>query len=171
MNYTHGFRHHPLYPIWYHMKERCYNKSHISYKYYGGKEISVCNEWLHGPKSFIEWCLANGWQKELQIDRIDGNKSYSPDNCQFVSPSHNMAKRDKIITNTSGYTGVYLITDWQLTKPWIARVGYQNIITNLGCFKTKAAAAQARNEYIIKNRLPHKIQEIIMEGKEVHEKK
>lgn len=163
MSFPHGLRSHPLYPIWGSMKQRCYNKLHKSYQYYGAKGISVCDEWRYNVKLFIEWCLANGWKKELQIDRIDNNKGYSPNNCQFLTPSENALKKDKREDNSSGYIGISFKSGYRFKNRWGAQLDYQTKRFNLGHFKTKELALQARNEFIIKNKLPHLIQQIIME--------
>jgi len=80
---THGLRNHPLYESWLGMRNRCYWPKHNRYKHYGGKGITVCDEWKDSFASFYEWSISNGWKKGLQIDRKDNNKNYSPDNCTF----------------------------------------------------------------------------------------
>ena len=60
---------------------------------YYDKGIKICDEWLNDFDSFENWCINNGYKKELQIDRIDGNKGYSPDNCRFVTPKENSNNR------------------------------------------------------------------------------
>ncbi len=105
--YKHGLWKHPLYKTWGKMKERCYNQKYKSYKNYGGRGITVCEEWKHDPKTFVEWCLAHGWQKGLLIDRRDNEGNYSPDNCRFVDAG--LSARNKRLLrsdNTSGYVGV-----------------------------------------------------------------
>ena len=81
-----------LYNIYKDMKRRCYNPKRSNYKYYGGKGIKVCDEWLNSFKTFKEWSLANGFvydnnlsrEERLSIDRIDVTKDYSPDNCRWI---------------------------------------------------------------------------------------
>lgn len=85
------------------MKQRCYNRNSSDYKYYGGRNISVCAEWLDtksGWLSFEKWALDNGYADNLTIDRIDVNKGYSPDNCQWVSMKEqaNNTTRNHLIT-------------------------------------------------------------------------
>jgi hypothetical protein len=83
---------HPLYKVWKNAKTRCYLKNNQDYKSYGLKGIKVCDEWKHDFKAFYDWCLSNGWKKELVIDRIDPKKDYEPSNCQFITPSENSKK-------------------------------------------------------------------------------
>lgn len=92
---THGLSkgktRHPLLRMWKNIKQRCYKKNNKSYKNYGAKGIKLCNEW-YDVKKFYEWCINNGWNKGLTIDRIDSNKNYEPSNCQFLTPSENSKK-------------------------------------------------------------------------------
>lgn len=81
-----------LYETWRNMRSRC-NKTYANkYKYYGGKGIKVCPEWDNDFKSFKEWALKNGYTDEMTIDRIDSNKDYSPDNCQWLTMEEHQEK-------------------------------------------------------------------------------
>lgn len=82
-NTTHGLSKHPLYRIWKAINERCYDKKHISYQWYGLKGVTVCKEWRYNFKSFYEWAIANGYKKGLKIDRIKNKLGYSPNNCKW----------------------------------------------------------------------------------------
>lgn len=70
------------------MRMRCENKNSQRFKYYGAKGIKICEEWSNFMP-FHDWAIANGWRKGLSIDRIDSNKDYSPDNCEWVTVSEN----------------------------------------------------------------------------------
>ena len=82
-----------LYRRYYHIKERCYNPNSKSYKRYGGRGIQMCDEWLNSYQAFEDWCLLNGFRKDLAIDRIDNDGNYAPDNCRFVTLKENNQKR------------------------------------------------------------------------------
>ena len=84
------------------MKLRCYDPRHSSYPYYGGRGIIIVQEWLDDPKSFVDWALANGFKKELEIDRIDNDGPYSPDNCHWVSNSQQLKNRRPIVRDERG---------------------------------------------------------------------
>lgn len=74
------------------MQDRCLNPNCKDYYWYGGKGISICQEWLDNPKLFEEWALNNGYTEGLTIDRIDANKDYCPTNCQWISRNENSRK-------------------------------------------------------------------------------
>ena len=82
----------PLYSTWSAMKQRCYNPKRPRYKNWGGRGIIVCSDWL-SYDIFEKWCLNNGWQSGLTIDRIDENGNYCPSNCRIVTRAINSAKK------------------------------------------------------------------------------
>lgn len=77
------------------MKARCYDIDDKCYKWYGGKGVKICDEWLYNPIAFLEWAMANGYQDNLTIDRIDSSKDYCPENCQWITKSENSRKASK----------------------------------------------------------------------------
>lgn len=108
---THGFTKHPLMLVFWGMKKRCCKKTYREYRHYGGRGITICNEWLACPADFVRWGLSNGWQPGLEIDRIDNDGPYAPWNCRFVTPRVNCQnKRNNVWIEYGGERLV--ISEW-----------------------------------------------------------
>lgn len=88
----HGMDGSPEYRAWQNMKKRCYNELNTHYHYYGGRGIKVCDRWLHSFKNFYADMGGKPFKK-AQIDRIDNDGDYEPDNCRWVTPAENSRKR------------------------------------------------------------------------------
>jgi len=78
---------HPLYIRWMGMKQRVKDPSKASS--YLDKGIIVCQEWSINFLSFYEWSLTNGFSDELEIDRINNDGNYCPENCRWISHKEN----------------------------------------------------------------------------------
>ena len=93
-----------LYSIWATMIHRCEDEKREKYKDYGGRGISVCEEW-HDTNAFMDWAFANGYEEGLQIDRIDVNGNYEPSNCRWVTPKENSRnRRNTVFLTVDGET-------------------------------------------------------------------
>lgn len=82
---THGQRKTRLYTIWVGMRDRCRNPKNKSFDRYGGRGITVCDEWQNSFETFRDWALSHGYADHLSIDRINVNGNYQPDNCQWAT--------------------------------------------------------------------------------------
>lgn len=153
----HGNHKDKIYNTWSMMKQRCKNKNNTSYKHYGGRGISYCEEW-NSFESFKNWALSNGYEDSLEIDRIDNNGNYEPSNCRFVNRSINTQNTRLLHSdNTSGYRGVHF--DKSRNK-WKSEIGVNGKAIYIGRYNTKDDAAKAYNDYIISNNLEHPLNKI-----------
>ena len=151
---THGMRQNKFYQTWYAMRDRCFNVNNKQYENYGGRGITVCEEWLD-VRNFVAWCESTHPNIEgYSIDRIDNDKGYSPENCRWTdATTQNINQRMKK-NNTSGFVGIY----WNnKNNNWRTCIHLNTVRFNIGSFHTKEEAVLARDNYIIQNKLPHKL--------------
>jgi hypothetical protein len=92
---THGLWKNPLYVVWSRMMARCYDTKDKRYNRYGGRGITVCQEW-HDVTSFVR-DMFHGYEHGLQIDREDNDAGYSPDNCRWVDRGTQARNKSNII--------------------------------------------------------------------------
>lgn len=141
--------------IFLHMKDRCYNPNSDSYKHYGARGITICEEWYtphshKGSRVFRKWALENGYADNLTIDRIDVNKGYSPDNCRWIPRSlQNRNKRNNRFITYNGKTQT--IAEWSKelkipTKTLQYRLNKQMPIEKLFSKKSLSLGKQLNEE-------------------------
>lgn len=88
----HGERNSAEYRVWSHIKGRCLNPSDASFKHYGGRGIVMCKSWSENFSSFLS-DMGKRPSDNHQIDRIDNESGYSPDNCRWVLQAENNQNR------------------------------------------------------------------------------
>jgi hypothetical protein len=116
--------------IFYQIKRRCYCEKDASYLRYGGRGITICEEWLEDSSSFFSWAFAHHYASNLTIDRIDNDGNYCPENCRWATHKENNNNRNNCRYIT--YKGVTLtlsgwareinlskkIIKWRLDNGW-----------------------------------------------------
>lgn len=123
----HGEANTRLHIIWKAIKQRCYNPNTKRYKHYGGRGVTMCEEWKNNFLAFYEWAMENGYNDSLTIDRIDVNGNYESSNCRWATYkeqannkrnrktfSHNGKKHT--LAEWSEITGIKVQTIWARLK-------------------------------------------------------
>lgn len=99
-----------LYNIWLLMRKRCNNPKDKCFNLYGGRGISVCEQW-NDYLSFKQWAIGNGYEENLTIDRVDVNGNYTPENCRWATVKEQQNnKRNNHRVTIDGVT--HTITEW-----------------------------------------------------------
>lgn len=144
-NKQHGMSGTREYNSWSAMKQRCYNPESEYYDCYGGRGISVCDEWMVSFAKFYEdmGCCPEG----MSIERIDVNGSYCKENCKWDTPSNQGYNTRMHSNNTSTKTGVH----WhKATCKWAASIRANGKSIHLGVFENFEDAVKARKAAEIK---------------------
>lgn len=103
VNRIHGQSQSPIYGAWTNMRARCNRATNPFYARYGGRGIRVCSEWegAGGFQRFYKWSIENGYEKGLQIDRINNDGNYEPLNCRWVTPRVNARNKGNTMRSES----------------------------------------------------------------------
>lgn len=145
-----------LYKEWAGMHHRCYRPTASHFEHYGGRGIQVCAEWSghDGFDAFAQWSLDNGYAEGLEIDRIDTDDGYRPDNCRWVNHKDNSRNRNtyrnavrasKAISVDEKIIGViFRPSKTGVGGKWRAMITVDGKNISLGSYARKEDAIQAR---------------------------
>jgi hypothetical protein len=114
---THGKSHDRIYNTYQNIKKRCYSMKSKDYESYGGRGITVCDEWLgeKGFENFYNWAISNGYSDKLSIDRINVDGRYEPENCRWITNEEQQCnKRNSNYLHYNGETKT--ISEWAKIK-------------------------------------------------------
>ena len=129
-----------LYYVWSGIKQRCENPSNKNHDDYGGRGIKMCPEWLENYSCFREWAYQSGYSEGLEIDRIDNDKGYFPENCHWVERKNNVRNTRTRKDSSSGVKGV-----WKLASGrYLVKIGVNGKQITVGRFDTFEEARTAR---------------------------
>lgn len=138
----HGSKKTRLYNIWHGMRLRCNNPNSPSYKDYGGRGITVCEEWNKSFVNFQCWAYKNGYSDKLSLDRIDVNGNYLPQNCRWATAqqqANNTRNNHFIVFNGEKHT----LMEWSRVLN-INYAALQNRINHLNWTVDKAFSTPLR---------------------------
>lgn len=106
-----------LYGRYNHILDRCLNPNNKNYSEYGGRGITVCDNWKNDFSAFKKWALLNGYHPSLEIDRKNNDKGYSPDNCRWTSHKENSRNRRGVKLKISEVRNIKTALFSQKTPP------------------------------------------------------
>jgi hypothetical protein len=108
-NKTHGVSHHKLYDVHRQMLQRCFNDECKDYPFYGGRGITVCQDWMD-VHSFMKWCTGSGYADGLTIERQQVNGNYEPGNCTWI-PNKEQARNTRRLRNITVHGKTKFMSD------------------------------------------------------------
>ena len=130
--------------------DRCSNPNRKEYPKYGGRGIKICDEWKNDRYSFFSWANQNGYRHGLEIDRINNDGDYCPDNCRFVTHSFNNRNKGLRSDSSTGYMGISKHTT---NDCFVSEIQYEGKRFRKSGFKTATEAAKYRDKFITENNL------------------
>lgn len=121
---VHGMSHDKQFTIWTNMKRRCSDRESKDYKNYGGRGITVCNEWMTLEGFWRD--MKDGYEEGLTLDRIDVNGNYCKENCKWSTPIEQSNNR-----RSNVYFTAFGVTDTLANLCRIYHVKYKSIFARI----------------------------------------
>lgn len=134
-----------IHVAWTNIKQRCYNKKSKQYTDYGGRNITMCDEWKNNFKAFLQWSLENGYDDKFTIDRINNNGNYDSNNCRWTTEKEQSINKRIYKNNKTGHRGVY-----PRGSKYRVEIKQDGKTIYIGTYKTINEALRARKEAELK---------------------
>jgi hypothetical protein len=139
---THGMSKTSIFRVWTSMRQRCFDVGCPAYSYYGGRGITICDEWYNDSRAFLKWAISSGYVKGLHLDRIDPDGNYCPENCRWVTAKENQRnKRYKLLVKCG-----------EIERPlfeWaeLSKIPYRQLYVNIFIHNMKPEDALSGKKY------------------------
>ena len=131
-NHTHKMSSTRIYAEWQSIKSRCLNENNTRWADYGGRGITICDDWRDSFQSFFDWSIENGYREDLSIDRIDNDGPYNPENCRWVTSEVQARNRRTNINITIG-NSTRTLMEWCDIFEIDYKAAYNRYIRNKDC--------------------------------------
>jgi len=146
----HGDNGTKLHKLWINFRRRCDDTNNPRYKDWGGRGITYYKQW-QDYLTFKKWALENNYKDGLELDRINNDGNYEPNNCRFVDKFIQASNKRKRKDNTIGYIGIYKT---RYNKFFYEVTSRGKTYREMG-FEFIMDAVKARDKFIKDNNLPH----------------
>jgi hypothetical protein len=137
LNKAHGYSKSPIYNVWKEMRARCNRKTHARFDDYGGRGITVCDSWNQSFEKFFA-DVGQGYSPGLQLDRIDNDKGYNPQNTRWVTNKINArnSRHTKITNQDAGAIKTMLAMGAKHKEIALAFEVNKSIVSSISCGKS-----------------------------------
>ena len=144
-NYKHGLKGTKEYIKWKSIKSRCFNKNLKQFDDYGGRGITMYEDWTHDAKSFIDYIksLENYEKEGYTLDREKNDGNYEPGNLRWVDRTTQNTNQRIRKDNTSGHKGIRW---YEPRKKWLLVHNYNGEHHHIGYFDTIEEAIKIKEK-------------------------
>ena len=147
-NVSHGMQHTRLYSTWSNMKTRCYNPKVAGFKNYGGRGITICDDWKDDFVSFYNWAMRTGYNDNLTIERVDVDGNYEPENCMWIGA-------DEQSKNRRGNVYIELNGKTDTLKGWCDKLSLPYKIVHQRMIRSNSNPKENLKWYMNKHEVQH----------------